>query len=510
MSRNKLLIIAAGFVGLAVLALIGVLLSSNSADEQPSTQADSKANDSSVEPTQVEPPPFEIVEDDGLSLWMSPTEGEPISLAYLPAGTQVVLHLRPAELLGHPEGERVLAALGPWGAAAIEQLQAATGVDLSEVAALTVAVHPTMQGDLHSTWRLELIEPYSPPGELPESTDGRTCFLPEEQNPRLLVCCAADDLAELEEQGGEPPLFPRDMQRLLERTDCLRSATLVMPTRFLQTEGHKLFGGGAEQLKEVLDAIVREKATAIALSAHWQEDFFLELQSSVKLDLPAHRFAAQVRKWIPSSSSSLQTVLAASPPHPHGAQVIERFPAMLQLLGTYARSSEEDGVGVLRCYLPSIAGHNLLAASELVLSLSEQSAETIAANTVPQSLTEKLTQVTSLAFPKDTLERALEILAEELNVEIRIAGGDLQLEGITKNQSFAINLRDKPAAEILQAIMSQANPDRTAERLSDPKQKLLYVLQNPDSPNGVVVVTTRAAAAKRGESLPKVFVQQSD
>ena len=81
---------------------------------------------------------------------------------------------------------------------------------------------------------------------------------------------------------------------------------------------------------------------------------------------------------------------------------------------------------------------------------------------------------------------------------MHIEGKDLQLEGITKNQSFGLDERDKPADEILRKVMQLANPDG----------KLVYVLK-PLEPGGkdVVFITTRAAVAKRGDKLPPELEQ---
>lgn len=512
MPRNLLPLVVIAVLSLSAILLAFVFLSSDSTLPTSTEGVEDKIAEESVtaEPTIEATPADSTIADDGKSLWVSPTAGEPISLSYLPTGTQLVLHVRPGEILAHPEGEKTVAALGPWGATAIEQLQSATGVELANVAALTIAVHPTMTGELRTTWRLELVEPLAGDASSLPSSAERTCFVPNGQEDRLLVCCHPDDLAELQEQGDEPAMFPRDMQRLLDRTDRLRSATVVLPTKFFRIEGHKLVSGGAERLRDVLSSLAGDRATAVALSAHWGDSFFLELQSNATLNVSPHHLAKNLQRWIPQATSALEAALAASPPHPHGREIVTRFPAMLQLLSTYTRGMEVDGLGVLRCYLPTIAGHNLVMASELALGLPNEATGGLPEETGPQTLREKLRQVTSLSFPKDTLERSLEILAEELQMEIKIAGGDLQLDGITKNQSFGIDLRDQTVEQILQAIVSQANPDRSAESLADPKQKLVYVLRNPDSTEGVVVVTTRAAAIKRGETLPQVFVQKPE
>ena len=38
-------------------------------------------------------------------------------------------------------------------------------------------------------------------------------------------------------------------------------------------------------------------------------------------------------------------------------------------------------------------------------------------------------------------------------------GTDMMADGITKNQSFTLDEKQKPVAEILQTIMQKANPD---------------------------------------------------
>jgi hypothetical protein len=108
--------------------------------------------------------------------------------------------------------------------------------------------------------------------------------------------------------------------------------------------------------------------------------------------------------------------------------------------------------------------------------------------------------VTTLSFPKETLEKALEMLSMDLKIPLQIAGRDLQLEGITKNQTLSLDLRDRKAGDILVAILRQANPDRTATSAADPRQKLVFVIRGD-----AIIVTTRSAAAQRNEELPEVF-----
>ena len=116
-----------------------------------------------------------------------------------------------------------------------------------------------------------------------------------------------------------------------------------------------------------------------------------------------------------------------------------------------------------------------------------------------------MSKVTSLRFAKDTLEAALEQLSQDIGVPIVIRGPDLQAEGITKNQSFGIDISDKPAEEILVQILRLANPDKAATGPADPRQKLVYVVEQTADKTEQIVVTTRAGAKVRRIELPAAF-----
>ena len=96
----------------------------------------------------------------------------------------------------------------------------------------------------------------------------------------------------------------------------------------------------------------------------------------------------------------------------------------------------------------------------------------------------------SLKFERNNLEVTMQLIAEEIGVPIEIIGTDLQLEGITKNQSFSLDEEYRAAGDILATIMKKANPDG----------KLVYVVRT-NGGTETIVITTRAAAEKRGEKV---------
>jgi hypothetical protein len=425
--------------------------------------------------------------------WISPTSGPPITLEYVPLGTQVVLHLRPAELMAHGEGDKLLAALGRWGEQAVARIEEATGAELSQIESLVAALVR-----VDDRWDCTLRATFSVPRTqaLPHVA-GRTIFLPAAGQGRVLISCPSALSAELKQQRDAPALLSRDLERLLPLTDQHRSVALLMPAKFLATGGRELLVDGGEGLVAAFDALIPDNASAILVSCDWRENFFCELAATIVQNAPAHRFNAEFANHLDAAEELLANSLSANPPPAYGKAIEERFPAMLRTMSDFTRVSRENGIALARCYLPVQAGHNLLLASRLRLSEDSQ------ATKMPlptQSLSNRLQQMTTLSFPKETLDNALEMLATDAKLPIQIAGRDLQLEGITKNQTFALDLHSRPAAEILVEVLRQANPDREAADARDPRQKLVYVIRED-----AIIVTTRAAAAQRGEELPEVF-----
>jgi hypothetical protein len=128
-------------------------------------------------------------------------------------------------------------------------------------------------------------------------------------------------------------------------------------------------------------------------------------------------------------------------------------------------------------------------------------------------LEEALAEPVSLAFERNSLEMSLQALEKAVRAKhpefsLRILGDDLKLEGITRNQAIRnYEATGKPAAEILTELVRKANPVRDVTGPSDPNLKLIWIVgANPDNADELaILITTRAAAAKRSDKVPKVF-----
>jgi hypothetical protein len=474
-----------------------------------------------------------LIEDDGQTLWSSPTAGEPVDLSYLPPGVQIIVAMRPKAIADHPEGEKVLASLGPLGEQGIgfvdNVLKLPRGIEQC-----LIGFQTTSDGQWQTTMVARLTGGLTAAehlaAKLPDATeksrgaetyrvaDEWAYWNPAAADDKLLVVAPPELMDEIIDLGGNAPPLRREVERLLEQTDADRHLTVVIAPNFLFSEGGGLFAGEMARLRAPLFWFLGDELSAAVLSVHWDENFFMELIAAPTLDTRPEAAARILATRVEDMSERVENFVVGLNPHPFGRRVVARFPMMVRKLAAYSRAGVDGDHAVLRCYLPAVAGHNLLMGAELTLAEALAATGSVAAASTPhaqaangpESLRDRLRKTASLSFTRDTLEAALEQLSGQIKVEIEILGADLQAEGITKNQSFGIAMSEKPAEDILVEILRLANPDKAATGPADPRQKLVYIVApaSSDRPERVVV-TTRIRAGERGDELPAIFQAQT-
>lgn len=463
--------------------------------------------------------------------WSSPTNGRPPRLSYLPPGSQLILLARPAEIAADEEGSRFVESLGPRVARGIATLQTLCGCGLEGlteiqagwqagggepgidtagvVAGWTIrfsAASPLFDDDdaRRKAW-----------GETTEQdVDGERVYrgktiafwLPDAEKGGVLVVApfpvVEAMVAAAHADGAEPEgdllaaSLPQDLEELVGMLDHTRHLTLLGSPQYLQTDGRPLLSGPLERLIEPLGSFFGEGVKAAAVSVHFGPNFYAEVDTIATRAEPAHPLAVRLARQFGTVAGMVEDFCVALDPHPYGRKLVMRLPAMLRVVDANVRCGAEGKGVVLNVYLPRHAGHNLVLASELAIEQSPGSGAVAGAAKTSSSVTAAgpqagLQKKISLAFVNDNLERSLQMLSEEIGIPMQILGGDLQLDGITKNQSFGLEERDKPAEAVLRTILAKA----------DSAGRLVYVVRKKDGGESIEI-TTKSAAVKRGDTLP--------
>lgn len=406
-----------------------------------------------------------LIDDDGRSLWASPTDGPPIELDGIAEGSELILHLRPALLLATPEGQRIWRSLS-W------------------------LRFPRQDGEAMAL---------SLPGRKMSGVDRLVITAaPGETYGIVDTTVVADPVP-----TDELPLLRREIEQLLATSDADHHATLIVSPGFLLGDGGPLIGGDGAPLRRLLQEYARDDWKAMALSFHVDEErLYWELRVIGSPDTPELTRAREFVKTVQAAPEELKTLVEDRPWSNYSETFLKQTPAMLEVTSRYTRRGTDGRQTVINGYLPAKAAHNVAQAAELLvaeLSVPVPAKPSLQAKN-QATLAERLRQPVTATFTREPMESALRILTNTLSARFEIVGRDLQLEGITRNQMLSLDVHDKPAEEALIELLRQANPDPLATGPADPRQKLVYVLREE-----TLVITTRAAAERRGERLPAVF-----
>ena len=486
------------------------------ADSQPAVPA-SAAPDVTAASTAAPPPappvdrrPSVQVVDDPALPWQSPTSGLPPKLAYLPPNAQWLLLARPADALGDDEGQLFVKALGPGIEAALTAVAALAGCEPAELESIQAGWLAPSTDELLVGLAIRLIEGKTLPDDeafrkrawaAPETAEiaGETVFVgsdrvfwtPRRERGRVLVVAPQPLMEEI--IASPAASLDRDLEKLVGMLDADRHLTLAgLPHHLLMNGRATAFPGALARLAEPLDAFCGEAVKAVAASLHFGADCYAEIDAITSLDTPAAKAAPLLAERLSALPDAALAYCASLAPDPHAGRLVLQLPTMLRSLAANLRSGVEQGGVVLNALLPRHAAHNIALAGELALAQSPAAvaAPAAASASEPTDALGKLKKKITLTFTKDTLEKTIQMISDETGVPMEIVGPDLQLEGITKNQSFGLDEQDKTAEQILKVVMQKANPDG----------KLVYVVTKQDGMEAILI-TTRAAAQKRGDTL---------
>jgi hypothetical protein len=472
------------------------------------------AND---EITTEEPPsgpvqPKVVRVNDSEALWDAPTHAGPPSLDYFPPGSQVMLLVRPADMLATDEGARFLKAAGPAAEAAVREAATICGCEPSGIERILGGWQVDEKGATLAAFAFELAEPIdaeNPPAAWKsmktEAVGDETMHrgpklamaLPKARGGRLLVAAPPDLLKLMLETQGAAQLTA-DMQRLAEHLDASRHVVLMGSPAFLENDGRDMLSGPLGRLAEPVARFFGTGVHAAAVSLHFGDSSsYAEIVAVPPRDIQPPALAESLARNVVSLPDAVEEYIASLDLHPYGRKLVNRLPAMVRIVEANLRKGADDTVAVVNCHLPPTAPHNLALASEIALEQRPGAAVAAAGGTGQggtKGAAEALAKKISLSFPRDSLDRTMQTISEDIGVPIEILGGDLQLKGITQNQSFGLDERDQTVDAILRTILIKANPDG----------HLVYVIRKKDGVESIVI-TTREACENRKEPIPEVF-----
>ncbi|WP_254507590.1 serine/threonine protein kinase [Anatilimnocola floriformis] len=484
----------------------------------------------------------QIVPDDGQLLWASPTAGTTaVDLKFVPPEGNIFYIVRPAEMLRNPEGSKVLEALGPQFTAGKTAWEEAAGVKLAEIDQLVITMHsnegkfPRLSYVVHSKDKLNLKDLLMrwgnpTPGKEGDKTiyQGQAyAYYPQvaEDGTKQFVMGEANDIKEVAKADGAPPLLARDMVRLLKSIDGDRHFNLLFNPGYFDSDGDQLFKGTYAKLRQPIKSLLGEELAAGLVSMHFGPAFYLEARLQGQLNKDRQTMVGDFRTRLNQLPDSIEQLLITVDAPAYWKKVHNRYRGMIVDLQSAIRVGVEGDQAVINAYLPGNAAHNLVLGGELLVSSTPgaSAGPTTAVGPTapkgPQTIDEVLALKTKMEFAAQSLEFVMADVVKDAHeiargsafgaggpqeFAIKILGEDLQLDGITRNQTVRDFNKAGTLAEVLTAIVVTANSKKPPD---DPDQKLIWVISSdPENPaKKMILITTKAAAAKKKYTVPAVF-----
>ncbi|MCH5373283.1 MAG: protein kinase, partial [Planctomycetes bacterium] len=262
---SQAILIGLGLGIAALLILIGLIVLNNMSDQMPDrTRSADQAGvtetkdeslgipNESTAPSEVATSedlpvaadgPFVLVNDDGQTPWLPPTAGSPISLKFVPPGSQIYVIARPADLIASSEGPRILEAMGPAFASVRSAWETAAGCSLGDVQQLILSLHdggsdfprPAIVVRLvQAVEKSELLRRWGDPtpvsaGEVEyyRAASGWSFYVPQESDGPIFVMGPEDQIRDVIEFRSAPPAMRLAMNKLLAASDDRRQLTIL-------------------------------------------------------------------------------------------------------------------------------------------------------------------------------------------------------------------------------------------------------------------------------------------
>ncbi len=539
-------------IAVGVLAAVAFLLMPRQPFQPSPKQSDLSSNPVPTEkvvtpiiPERIDPvaEQFNVVADDGETLWAPPHVPDPISLQMLPPGLQGLLHCNMERIRKQERYTELNELLQTSYQSLVNLLEQLNPFGLDQTKMLTVAIYPNDA----SEWpdlvvRSDSTKPQpvdqvmakfgfaTPPvvasfGNLSvvqnsDSKLGAVAIITDVENQltQSIVVGKPDLIRQMiEMEGGIAPLT-RQLETLRQRTSLQNDLTYMSTTSLLLSSGRGMLANSLPALLPYLRLKMREDVAALSLTTNIDDAWYGELRIAGKDEQIAPQLQNELRSVFESLPSDAESQLIAQPADAYWAKLAIRLPQQLRSWKTYLRTGIEEGANVANFYLPKTGATNLTLASWMSLRQPARNNSSVAVATPSSNVTAlTIDQVLDLpldiAFDQESLESSAKAIIAEFNssqknpafsVSIEINGGALEKDGITRNQQIRdFKHSGSKLRDVLLDLVRKGNPVTTVQKPTETDQKLVWVIKDADK--RVIEITTRTAATTTKQTLPAIF-----
>ncbi|VAX42812.1 hypothetical protein MNBD_PLANCTO02-3308 [hydrothermal vent metagenome] len=443
-----------------------------------------------------------------------PTQGKPISLAYLPEGCRLLINVHPAVFWEKDsKGEEFRYCFGEsineWLAAKIKEFCKYQPQEIEEVLfgavlesrgstpEFTAVVHLKKKQNKQEMIKMFGVERSPDYTEYPVYVDGARSFVLIDLQTFISVPTKfANETIQILSQGAgdkedslPTPSSTIGIEELLKQTDRQRHFTLVMEAADAAIHQETLIPKSLFPVWDEFLLWLGKDVETFSWSFHLGDDLF---DSEILLRNQFIRKPALLHKDFRTKVDTLprrvlNAVKKMNPQLAGPRKVIGRFPAMLKAFSMATKGGTGKRYIQLTTRLPERAAPNLAIGTVLAWNESTRTnfspppkvtPPTSSGSQLPITVIGRLRMKIDIDFRRQPLQEAFAYIAEETKTKMVVDGDGLKLSGFTKNMPQTFTMGEVPATHAIAKILSQRG------------YELMRVIV--DEKNKQVILTTKA------------------
>lgn len=429
------------------------------------------------------------------------TQGELITFERIPLGTNLIIHLRPAELWSdEAKFVRFRAALTSnvtnWMEAAIKKHCLFEPKEIEEALfcimlggrgeAPDVAVRVKLTA---SQMKSEFLTRFggmrSDEFGYPVYLDGKRAFLVERDSQTFASAPESMVGEMVGRQKKELAATQAGIERIVVHTDKERHVTLVFQPFDVRIHQDSLVAENVRPiLNEFLDWLNVDDVETVLWSMHLgEEQFFSQVLLRANHQWTPRQLERDLRNKLAVLPEELyEAVRLMNPKRVGFRKIIGRFPAMMKVFSLSTLGGTGDGMAQFTTVLPAKAAPNLALGTLLAWDESTRTDFTkeppkTQSNEpkLPDLVVDRLKLPMDVDFRRRALKEAFEVdIAEATSVKFVLDGEALKFAGYTQNMEQNFKLGEVPASEAIKKILEQY--DKMCVCITDEEKNIVTVM----------------------------------
>jgi len=407
---------------------------------------------------------------------LSPTNGKPLKLPFIPLGSRIVINIRTAQLWAEESRyQELMACLGPVKSWLESAFLETCLYEPSQIEQATICIilgaqssPPAVAASIRMLEPIKKSEWLEKCAGLRNDEYGYPVYLAEKkayilgQDGKSFGVGPLEMVSEMVDAATFDNPISSGIEELIKETDSERHVTVVFQPQDLRIHQEALF---AENVRDVLNHFVDwlgDDVEAAVWSLHFGDQLHSEMLLRNHNSTHPARLQSKLRKRLDVLPDEIYTAVLSMKPEQYGPQmVIGRLPAMINAVRHGTRAGIGPRFVQLTTVLDERATPNLAMASLLAWDESTRTdfsrvpEDTPSAVKLPDLLADRLKFKIEADFRRTPLQEAFAYIATETKVKIIIDGDALKLSGYTKNMPQTFSLGTVPAEDVMRKILAQ-------------------------------------------------------